>query len=96
MSFLCHHNRVGCYQRSSIQRRLPIVPSRSTTPTIQPHRKRLAGADIIYHAASNDTSVYFVDPWANSLELMTQYAAAVTEHFGEGKQFYPESAEVQT
>ncbi len=64
------------------------VPSRSTTPTIQPHRKRLAGADIIYHAASNDTSVYFVDPWANSLELMTQYAAAVTEHFGEGKQFY--------
>ena len=57
---------------------------------------RLTGADIIDHAATNDTSVYFVDPRENSLELIPQCAGAVTEHFGEGQQLYTESSEVQT
>jgi catechol 2,3-dioxygenase-like lactoylglutathione lyase family enzyme len=54
---------------------------------------RLTKADIIHHAATGDQSVYFVDPWGNSIEIIAQCTKDTTERLGAGKSFYPEDVD---
>lgn len=37
--------------------------------------------DIIFHKPSHDVSVYFVDPWGNSIEIITHYDHSVSQAF---------------
>ena len=53
----------------------------------------LTGADIIYHSATKDTSVCFVDPWGNSIELIANHSKVIVDRFGEGQSFYPEGGD---
>ena len=43
--------------------------------------------DIIFHSPSHDASVYFVDPWGNSIEIITHHSEKIAAHFPELNHF---------
>ena len=53
----------------------------------------LTREDIIRHTATGDQSVYFVDPWGNSIEIITEMTEATIERLGSGGGLYPEQTE---
>ena len=54
---------------------------------------RLTNDDIIHHDATGDMSVYFVDPWGNSIEIITEMTAATVEKLGSGEGLYDKQTE---
>ena len=49
----------------------------------------LTREDIIRHTATGDQSVYFVDPWGNSIEIITEMTEDTIEKLGSGDGLYP-------
>ena len=53
----------------------------------------LTNADIIHHDATGDMSVYFVDPWGNSIEIITEMTEATRKKLGSGEGLYDAQTE---
>ncbi len=49
----------------------------------------LTREDIVRHTATGDQSVYFVDPWGNSIEIITEMTEETIEKLGSGDGLYP-------
>jgi hypothetical protein len=49
--------------------------------------------DIIFHDPSHDISVYFVDPWGNSIEIITHYDVALKLAFPKIHKLYETAIE---
>ena len=48
----------------------------------------LSEEDIIFHTPTGDTSVYFVDPWGNSIEIIAVYTDEMKDAFPAAKSLY--------
>ena len=53
----------------------------------------LTNDDIIHHDATGDMSVYFVDPWGNSIEIITVMTDATVKKLGTGEGLYDQEPE---